>query len=313
MSKVDPLVSVCMITYNHEKYISQAIEGVLIQQTNFAFELIIGEDCSTDNTRKICLEYKEKYPNIIRLLLPDVNLGMSKNFIETIQAATGKYIAFCEGDDYWTDSEKLQKQVSFLDANQKYSFCCHRFRVLNDITKKWDEDVPNNYRARLFEGKEHIDISLESQFKVWLTQPLTVVFCREKLSLEEARKYKYFRDVHLFFLLLSRGGGRCINFVGAVYRQHDGGVYSRIPYEKKMYDSLQIQKELYLHNKDNEVLKRVYRKVIEKYLARFAKNDIETKILKCEYKKLTDSKFSGLTLKFHIMYHLLKDIYIKFK
>jgi glycosyltransferase involved in cell wall biosynthesis len=128
--KNDILVSVCMITYNHEKFISEAIEGVLMQKTNFLIELIIGEDCSTDNTCKICLEYKEKYPDIIQLQLPETNRGMMRNFIETMQAAQGKYIALCEGDDYWTDPNKLQRQVDFLEENEDFSLCFHEVKIL---------------------------------------------------------------------------------------------------------------------------------------------------------------------------------------
>lgn len=114
------MVSVDMITYNHEKYIAQAIEGVLMQKTNFLIELVIGEDCSTDNTRQICIDYKEKFPDKIRLLLPNNNLGINENGLQTLKACTGKYIALCEGDDYWTDPYKLQKQVDFLEAHLDY-------------------------------------------------------------------------------------------------------------------------------------------------------------------------------------------------
>jgi len=123
------MVSVCMITYNQEKYIAEAIEGVLMQQTGFPVELIIGEDCSTDNTRNICLEYKEKHPDFIKLLLPEKNLGIMPNFIATLNACTGKYIALCEGDDYWIDPNKLQKQVDFLEANEDFSTCFHQVRI----------------------------------------------------------------------------------------------------------------------------------------------------------------------------------------
>jgi glycosyltransferase involved in cell wall biosynthesis len=119
------LVSVCMITYNHEEYIAQAIEGVMMQRTTFPIELVIGEDCSTDRTRKICLEYQEKYPDVIRLLLPEKNLGMQQNSIITLRSCIGKYIALCEGDDYWIDPNKLQKQVDFLEANLDFSICFH--------------------------------------------------------------------------------------------------------------------------------------------------------------------------------------------
>lgn len=105
-----------MITYNHAPYIAQAIEGVMMQQTISPIELIIGEDCSTDNTRSICKEYQIKYPDKIKLLLPDSNLGMMQNFINTLKTCSGNYIALCEGDDYWTDPYKLQKQIDILES-----------------------------------------------------------------------------------------------------------------------------------------------------------------------------------------------------
>jgi glycosyltransferase involved in cell wall biosynthesis len=115
-----------MITYNHEKYIRQAMEGIALQKTGFAVELVIGEDCSTDQTRAICEEYALKYPQWIRLLPSDKNYGMLTNLVRTLEACTGNYIALCEGDDYWTDPLKLQKQVDFLETNQEYTICFHR-------------------------------------------------------------------------------------------------------------------------------------------------------------------------------------------
>ncbi|MEH2352520.1 glycosyltransferase [Nostoc sp.] len=134
-------VSILMITYNHENYIAQAIESILMQQTNFEYEVVIGEDCSTDNTRQIIIDYQNKYPEIIRLLLPDKNLGMHKNFIQTLQACQGKYIAILEGDDYWTSSEKLQKQVDFLDKNLDFAICFHNVLVF------WQD---NSYSPAIF-------------------------------------------------------------------------------------------------------------------------------------------------------------------
>ena len=112
-------VSICMITYNHEKFIAKAIEGVLMQKTNFHFDLIIGEDCSSDNTRKICIDYKNKYPENIILRLPKENLGCEQNFVQNLNVSIDgyKYCAVCEGDDYWTDPLKLQKQVDYLQEN----------------------------------------------------------------------------------------------------------------------------------------------------------------------------------------------------
>ncbi|MBW8015847.1 MAG: glycosyltransferase [Planctomycetes bacterium] len=112
-----PLISVYMLTYNHESYIARAIESVLVQKTKFPFELVIGEDCSTDRTREIVLKYQEKHPNIIRVVTSDENVGMLKNSIRTVGACMGKYIAFCEGDDYWHDSKKLEKQCKYLEMH----------------------------------------------------------------------------------------------------------------------------------------------------------------------------------------------------
>jgi len=132
IKKLIPKLSVCIITYNHEKYISDTINGVLTQNTDFDYEIVIGEDCSTDNTRSIIIEYANKFPGKFRLLLPKNNLGMMKNFIATLMACTGEYIALCEGDDYWTDPDKLQKQIDFLDKNPNYNICSHNANIFTD-------------------------------------------------------------------------------------------------------------------------------------------------------------------------------------
>lgn len=108
------VVTVAMITYNHESFIAEAIEGVLMQRTDFNYQLLIGEDNSTDRTREIILDYMKCNQDIIHLLPQEKNLGMIPNFIETLKACNGKYIALCEGDDYWIDPDKLQKQVDFF-------------------------------------------------------------------------------------------------------------------------------------------------------------------------------------------------------
>jgi glycosyltransferase involved in cell wall biosynthesis len=113
----DPLVSVVMITYNHEPYIAQAIEGVVSQETDFPIELIIGEDCSTDRTREIVLDYQRRYPEMIRVLFSEKNIGGHKNFRRTALAARGRYMAFCEGDDWWHRRDKLQLQIPAFRAD----------------------------------------------------------------------------------------------------------------------------------------------------------------------------------------------------
>ena len=112
-----PLVSVQTITYNHAPYIRDCIEGVLAQRSDFPFEYLIGEDCSTDGTREIVQEYAKRYPGIIRLITSDSNVGARANVRRTRAAAQGKYIALCEGDDYWHDPTKLQRQIDWLEAH----------------------------------------------------------------------------------------------------------------------------------------------------------------------------------------------------
>lgn len=121
-----PLLSVCIITYNQQDYIKQCIDGALMQNVDFDYEIVIGDDNSKDDTLKICQQFADSYPGKIRLIARPHNLGMIGNWVETIKACKGKYIAICEGDDYWTDSSKLQKQTDFLEANPDYAICFHR-------------------------------------------------------------------------------------------------------------------------------------------------------------------------------------------
>ncbi len=119
MSKI--CVSLFMLTYNQEEFIGQTIESILEQKTDFRYQLVIGEDCSTDNTRVICEKYAVENPDKIKLLPSERNLGLINNFIRTFKECTGKYVAICDGDDFWTDPLKLQKQVDFLENNPDYS------------------------------------------------------------------------------------------------------------------------------------------------------------------------------------------------
>ncbi len=128
---MEPIVSICMSTYRHERYIKQAIEGVMMQQTTFAVQLVIGEDHSGDLTRLVCEEMAEKYSHKIKLLPSDRNYGQNYNLSRTIQACTGKYIALCEGDDYWIDPGKLEKQVEFLEKQPRLWYVFHPINTVD--------------------------------------------------------------------------------------------------------------------------------------------------------------------------------------
>jgi len=129
-----PVVTVRTYTYQHGPYIRDCIEGVLAQKTTFPFEYIIGEDCSTDGTREIVLEYARRYPEVIRVVTADYNVGDKANVRRCINRTRGKYVALCEGDDYWISPLKLQRQVELMEANPEITFCFHNAFIVNTVT-----------------------------------------------------------------------------------------------------------------------------------------------------------------------------------
>ena len=207
-----------MITYNHEKYIAQAIESVLMQKTDFVWELVIGEDCSIDGTRKICLEYQSRHPDKITVLPAVENLGIRKNGIRTLRACRGRYIAFLEGDDFWTVSDKLQIQVDFLESNPDFVLCFTREDMIDEADS---EDVRPRYRE-IKEISTIEDLCLED----YISSP-TVLF-RNMENIKE----QFFPDCETFDWVLwvfvaQYGKIKFIDKVTAVYRVHEGGVFSK--------------------------------------------------------------------------------------
>lgn len=132
-----PLVSVVMITYNHEKFLARAIESIVTQRTDFEFELIIGEDRSTDKTWGVCCEYQKRYPELIRLVSSESNVGAAKNVKRVSSRVRGEFSAICEGDDYWCDPEKLQKQVAVMRANPSVGLCVCGAKIYHEKTGEW--------------------------------------------------------------------------------------------------------------------------------------------------------------------------------
>ena len=215
----DIKVSVVMITYNHERFIAQAIEGVLMQRTDFVIELVIGEDCSTDGTRAIVRSYGERYPERIRLILPERNQGARTNFAETLSACRGQYIAICEGDDYWTDSLKLQKQVDFLESHPNCSLCFHKVLIVYE-----DGSAPSTE----FGPKERkATYSLEDFLNADLMQTASLVFRRDALGEYPPWYYQVpIGDWVGITLLGQHGDMGYIDEVMSVYRRHSGGIWS---------------------------------------------------------------------------------------
>lgn len=210
------MVSVCMITYNHETYIAQAIEGVLMQKCDFLIELIIGEDCSTDKTRQICKEYALKYSEI-NLLPSETNIGLMPNFIRTLQACTGKYIALCEGDDYWTDPLKLQKQVDFLEGNPEFAGCAHQTLVVFEDNNK----DPHIFQANVPKVIELKDILAGRKFHT-ASLVFRTFICNEHPFPPNITS----GDRALFFLIIYYGKIYFFEDIMACYRKNSGGISS---------------------------------------------------------------------------------------
>jgi len=216
-----PLVSVCMITYNHEAYIAQAIEGVLMQKTDFPIELVIGEDCSTDKTRQICLEYQEKYPDTVRLLPRQKNLGIVANYINTLEHCGCKYIASCEGDDYWTNPNKLQYQVEFLESHPSFSGICSNVKIFFQNEKRFGSQ--GYYRG----VGEFEDFSVDTILHKFIVHTPTLTFRNYPIETSLFNPEHSFADLSTHLLLLDKGPIRFYNKHDVVYRIHDGGVTGR--------------------------------------------------------------------------------------
>ncbi len=214
---MEPLVSVCVITYNHEKFIRKCLEGIMMQQTSFPFEVVVGEDCSTDNTREIVREFADLFPAEVIPVYQHSNVGGARNgYDHCFRMLRGKYIAICEGDDYWTDPCKLQKQVTFLEQHPDHAFCFHRVANVdeNDQLLKVDQHLD---KTVTYQATEIFHISIPT---------LSVVFRKYFDALPEEMFRVESGDAFLFGLLARHGRAADLGFLGAHYRTHPGGVFS---------------------------------------------------------------------------------------
>lgn len=172
-------VDVVMLAYNHEKYIVQALENILKQQTMYRFKILIGEDRSTDNTRSIVMDYYKRYPDKISLLLWKENGGMHRNMNTLLKMCKAKYVAFCEGDDYWTDMSKIEKQVSFLEENQDYIGTAHNVRCVDEGGQLLHRDFSAYWirESYIYDSKNAFNRELAGQTasllyrNIWLDMP----------------------------------------------------------------------------------------------------------------------------------------------
>lgn len=219
------MVSICCITYNHEKYIAQAIEGFLMQRTSFRSEIIIGEDCSTDETRKLIDKYQQKHPETISIINSGQNVGSIGNQVRTMNQAKGRYIAMCDGDDFWTNPLKLQKQVDFLESNPDYIACCHYSQVIDD-----DDKIVYVHPAPIRMQFSYDDLLMGKREETRICS-LMVRNCKDVRSIGQTKWYsKTYGSDALFKLYATRTGKKIyvIPEVMSCYRLHAGGIWSMI-------------------------------------------------------------------------------------
>jgi len=248
------LASVCCITYNQENFIREAIDSFLIQDTDFPFEVIVHDDASTDGTTEIVLEYERKYPRLVRTIIQTENQYSQGGLINprfVFPKARGKYIAICEGDDYWTDRTKLQKQVMFLESNPEYVITytdCQPFDEAGNV----DHDFGG---AR--EDLESIDLKRATPLFT-----LTTCFRNVIDDIPQELMSARYGDMVTWSLLGGHGKGKYLtNISPAAYRVHEGGLHSKKDNKERAVMHLVTVRALFAY----------YERIGDKKLARFFK------------------------------------------
>lgn len=215
-------VSVCVVTYNHEKFVAKMLDSILMQQTTFDFEIVVGDDLSKDNTRAILTEYQQRYPDKIRLLLHPKNMGLNGKFnaLATFAAARGEYIAQFDGDDYLLVPDKLQKQVEMMDANPHYSACFHNARVI------FDDNAAPPYLVNTLSKNEFTVDDLIGEDELCFIATSSLMFRREDFAKNpdpEWTNRSTSGDIPRNIMLATRGPIGYIDEVMSVYRKQRGG------------------------------------------------------------------------------------------
>ncbi|MGJ8551132.1 glycosyltransferase family 2 protein [Winogradskyella wichelsiae] len=248
------MVSVCMITYGHERYIKQAIEGVLMQECNFDVELIIADDCSPDSTAAIITSIQKNHSNSswINYSKHTKNKGMMPNFMWALEQCQGKYVALCEGDDYWTDPLKLQKQVDFLETNAEFNYCGHQSSVLtNGILKEVSVTLKE------FTFKELIFSNLLNTATLLIRKKAIIklpVFFNNIPAGDWALQLVAIKDSKAFVF--------CDNM--SVYRMHSEGIWSHLDKRKMCMQGVKTIEAFKVFYKDNNSKKLINEAIIKR-------------------------------------------------
>lgn len=273
-NNVLPLVAVFMISYNQQDYIIEALENVINQNVSFPFQVILSDDCSTDNTQKVVDDFLKNHPkkDLITFIKQEKNLGWMPNFIFTLQQCLdtkAKYIAMCEGDDFWTNPNKLQKQIDILEKNTDVVLACHQYRELyNDGSTK---DYPY-FRKDFFQGENSFKFS-QSDFEEFMRiQTMTIVFRSSALDLGLRHKYQYYCDTHIKHHILDHGLGLYTNDFDAIYRIHGNNVFMSLDERKKLKFTYDVYKDLIVNNNS-----KGYKKLLDLSMRKRIENELKMK------------------------------------
>lgn len=226
MEHKQPVVSVCCTAYNQEPYIRTCLEGILMQQTSFPIEVLVHDDASTDATAAVIREYEARYPDIVKPIYQTENqYSKGVHISQTFQYpyVQGKYIAICEGDDYWTDPLKLQKQVDFLDTHSDYAMCFHNVEIKAEAGCRADTSIYEHLRTGDYTGTEILSR--------WTVPTCSVVFRRECLDKLPVHPGFKIGDNVLFLTCALCGRIYCMNEKMGVYRRNAGG-WTSLPSQK---------------------------------------------------------------------------------
>lgn len=226
-----PLLAIKCTTYNHELYVCQCLDGFIMQKTNFPFIAIVHDDASTDNTADIIRKYAEKYPHIIKPIYENENQyskrdGSIERIMNNAIPDSVKYVAICEGDDYWTDSNKLQKQVDFLENNPEHTLCFHNAKVIYESEELEQQQLRFNNTFSNIENRDYSGIEI---YENWIIPTASVVFKKEILNSDiykTATKRGRFRygDIILFLSCCHYGKIRGFKEIMSVYRRLESGM-----------------------------------------------------------------------------------------
>lgn len=254
---LNPKVSVLMITYKHEKFIEQAVNSVLEQKTDFDYELIIANDNSPDSTHDVISKIIKNHPkaSLINYFNNEVNLGPNNNYIKAYNSGTGKYIAICEGDDYWGDEFKLQRQIEFLEHNPEYVLTYHDVKYINENGSLLD---------KIYNSDSQTEITKSDLMKGNQPLFLTTVYRKLPIDIPEEMGGLINGDTFLTSILGNYGKGKWLDIKPAFYRYHPGGVWSLKKKEYKFKGKIQLFKALksYYETQGNIGLRDYYAKQV---------------------------------------------------